>query len=554
VRALVQGIGIDAGWRMGTSKGKRRTAKPRRRSRAAVPSDREHLLELALRICKAGYFSLDADTEEVAWSPESYRIWGRKPGSKVTSEWFLATVHPDDRRIIRERDADRKWTESTVDFRIVRGDGEPRHIQSRVIRERDKTDRVVRTYGVHIDVTEAKRVESELEHSEAKFETLFETSGAGISMASRDGTIRYANTAFAHLLGCTPQELLGQNLKDFSPPGEADPLIQLVPELLDGRRSSVTLEKRYQRRDGGFTWVRLSVNKVASSGADGISFVGVAQDITDRMHAVGELSKREAALRLAIATAEGANRAKTKFLANMSHELRTPLNAILGFAQLLGLKTKGSLNADQEVYVDSIVKGGEHLLRLINDVLDLARIDTGKLALHIEPVAVRGIVGHVIDNFRQAAARKNVELKVATSLKGDIHAAADAMRLTQVLMNLTSNAVKYNRPGGDVGFAAEVTPRQTVRISIRDTGRGIPRERQSEVFESFNRLGAELSGEEGTGIGLSLSKRLVEEMYGNIGFDSELGAGSTFWVELPQASASPRATVIPPHEARRITG
>ena len=237
----------------------------------------------------------------------------------------------------------------------------------------------------------------------------------------------------------------------------------------------------------------------------------------------------------AIDTAEAANQAKSKFLASMSHELRTPLNAILGFAQLLSLKTCGPLNEDQKGYVENIVQGGEHLLGLINDVLDLARIDSGQLAVNIETVDAVDIADRVLNNFQQLAAARNLKISFASHVPAALKVRADRMRMTQVLVNLTSNAIKYNREGGAVTFDLSVTDDNYGRIGVSDTGRGIPEERRGEVFQSFNRLGAEASGEEGTGIGLTLSKSLIEQMNGRIGFKSEDGMGTLFWIDLPLA-------------------
>jgi len=253
--------------------------------------------------------------------------------------------------------------------------------------------------------------------------------------------------------------------------------------------------------------------------------IGTIQDIT-------EIKQREDALRREGVRAEAANRAKTLFLANMSHELRTPLNAILGFAQLLALGTRGALNTDQKEYVASIVRGGEHLLRLINDVLDLARIDSGHMALSISSINLADAVADVLAGFTQMAAGRDVSLHSNAAAASHILVQADPMRLAQVLMNLVSNAVKFNRLGGRVDV--NIAPEQgRIRLSVTDTGHGIARERQAEVFQHFNRLGAEGQGIEGTGIGLALSKRLVEEMNGAMGFHSEPGVRTTFWFDLP---------------------
>jgi len=217
----------------------------------------------------------------------------------------------------------------------------------------------------------------------------------------------------------------------------------------------------------------------------------------------------------------------------MSHELRTPLNAILGFAQLLSLQTRGRLTEDQDGYVENIIQGGEHLLGLINDVLDLARIDTGQLAVNLQAVDAVEAADRVIKSFGHQAEVRNIKIGFAADTPAKVMVLTDQMRLTQILNNFASNALKYNSDGGSVSFSLSRLDDGFVRIAVADTGRGIPDDRQDEVFQSFNRLGAEASGEEGTGIGLALSKSLVERMGGRIGFTSTFGEGSEFRVEVP---------------------
>jgi CheY-like chemotaxis protein len=217
----------------------------------------------------------------------------------------------------------------------------------------------------------------------------------------------------------------------------------------------------------------------------------------------------------------------------MSHELRTPLNAILGFAQLLEMD---SLPAEQSESVAHILKGGQHLLELINEVLDISRIEAGRLTLSPEPVHVGRVLQEALDLITPLAAQRAI--RVGGDLGDtDYYVLADLQRLKQVLLNLLSNAVKYNNPGGSVAVSREQVPGDRLRISVRDTGRGIPPEKMSQLFVPFARLGAEQTGVEGTGMGLALSKGLVDVMGGEIGAESVVGQGSTFWVELPLAES-----------------
>ena len=256
------------------------------------------------------------------------------------------------------------------------------------------------------------------------------------------------------------------------------------------------------------------------------------QERTLELSSANEHLQREIAeRRRAEEDADRANRAKSEFLSRMSHELRTPLNGIIGFAQLLELEAQG---AEQRESVEMILKSGRHLLDLINEVLDIARIEAGKLALSLEPVLVSEVVAAALDMLRLEATTKRIEV-VVTGLEG--YVMADRQRLQQVVLNLLSNAMKYNRAGGVVRVSSEADPSGRVRLSVSDTGRGIAPEMIGRLFTPFDRLGAEQTTIEGTGLGLVLSHHLVEAMGGSLSATSTIGQGTTFTVELRRAES-----------------
>ncbi len=268
-----------------------------------------------------------------------------------------------------------------------------------------------------------------------------------------------------------------------------------------------------------------------------------AGDFLDTLsHIAGEMSQvfnrveREQALRESIAETEKANRAKSEFLSSMSHELRTPLNAVLGFAQLLELNPKSPLTMGQKDSVAHIKTGGEHLLELVTQVLDLSKIESGNLVLANESVDLAGTIGDCLSITQRLAGPAGISFVDNIAGKSLPRIYTDPTRVKQVILNLLSNAVKYNRAGGAVTVDASEMPDAMIRISVKDTGPGIAAPAQDKVFEAFNRLGREALDIEGTGIGLTISKQLVELMMGRIGFESEVGKGSTFWFDLPTAN------------------
>ncbi|MBL8672566.1 MAG: PAS-domain containing protein [Alphaproteobacteria bacterium] len=302
--------------------------------------------------------------------------------------------------------------------------------------------------------------------------------------------------------------------------------------------------EHHRRRDG---------SDLEIENADGVIFtvrerqtaeggtVVVATDVTQSKRVARELLQ-------ARDTAEAANRAKTEFLSRMSHELRTPMNAILGFSQLLLMQTKGALSEGQAEYVRHVNRSGEHLLKLIDEVLDLARIEGGTLGLRRESVSAAAVLDELKATMAPIAGKAGIALEVAADATGLPPVLGDRTRIMQVLLNLASNAIKYNRPAGRVTVACYRPSPDFVRFSVSDTGLGIPRERQAELFQPFNRLGKEGGPIEGTGIGLAICRQLVALMGGSLGFSSERDQGSRFWFDLP-ADPTREAPVSPVGEA-----
>jgi PAS domain S-box-containing protein len=281
-------------------------------------------------------------------------------------------------------------------------------------------------------------------------------------------------------------------------------------------------EYRVRGDDGGECWVAVSGVPHFDAAGCFTGYRGTGTDVTARKTA-------EEAMICARDEAERANRAKSEFLSSMSHELRTPLNAILGFAQLL--RHDASLNTDQRDSMDEILKAGRHLLDLINEVLDLACIESGQLSLSLEPVELDELVRECRQLVHPLALARELTLRANEVSRTVVR--ADRVRLKQAIINLLSNAIKYNRTGGRVELSVWMVDVAYVRIEVVDTGLGIPAGILTAVFEPFNRAGRDGSNIEGTGIGLTITRRLVELMGGKIAASSEVGVGSRFWIDLP---------------------
>jgi len=393
---------------------------------------------------------------------------------------------------------------------------------------RDVDGRVVGMAGIATDITDRTRVETALAQRERLLETIVQASPDIVTILDHAGQVREVSQASARILGYEIDDPVHDELEALVHPDDLPTIYREFARLLTLENTSLDLRYRVRHADGH--WVTLDSRGQSIVGEDGraVGALVMSRDITDDL-------VFEAELLTAVGVAERASSAKSEFLSRMSHELRTPLNAVLGFAQLLEMD---DLSEQHEQAVGHILRGGKHLLNLIDEVLDIARIESGHLDLSVEPVLVLDVLGDAVDLARPLAEHRDICLSVdATSCLPGTYALADRQRLLQVMLNLLSNATKYNNRTGQVDVSVARTDGGQARISVTDTGPGIRPEDIDRVFEPFDRLGAEHSGVEGTGVGLTLSKHLVERMGGEITVQSTVGVGSTFTVLLPLTDA-----------------
>ncbi len=398
------------------------------------------------------------------------------------------------------------------------------------------------------DVSDRRRMEAAARLNADRLTSGVESIQDALALFDAEDRLVLCNSAYRRLMGAAVTgplagrayaELLDAWMGDLVFSGDEERARFREGRLVDRSRPTAVFEVRTS--DGRS--IRIMDRRTPEGG-----MVTTIWDLTDDV-------RREEELRAARTAADVASAAKSEFLSSMSHELRTPLNAILGFAQLLQRDRREPLSDRHKARVEQILKGGGHLLRLIDDVLDLSRIEAGRVSISTEPVGVAEVLEEVLATLRPVADRAGVRVDLAP-LPGRPTVVADRTRFAQILMNYGSNAIKYNRRGGRVTFAVSQLGPDRLRVTVSDDGAGIPVDKHDKLFQPFQRAGQETGPIEGTGIGLAISKRLAELMHGSVGFRSVPSEGSDFWVEMPVPAKSdlPQALPVSSNEEARLDG
>ena len=383
-----------------------------------------------------------------------------------------------------------------------------------------------RTAALRAEVREREVAEAAMRESEQRFRNILNNVPIGVIYTDLRGNVKLTNPRFCELTGYSADELLQLSLADYTHPEDVLQDVELMAQLVRGEIPMYRRHKRYIDKRGITVWVQVTVSLLRDENAKPRSIVGVVEDITEHLRLEEAERAREAA--------EASNRAKSDFLSRMSHELRTPLNAMLGFAQLLELDPRHPLTEAQRPWVSQIQQAGWHLLEMINDVLDLSRIESGNLRLQVETLSLTELLAATVSMVEGEARQRRIAITQEFA-PGTATALGDSTRVKQILTNLLSNAVKYNTEGGRIHIGSRLIGSDTVEMIVTDTGLGMTPEQLAELFQPFNRLGRERSVQQGTGIGLVISQRLAELMGGSLRAHSVAGEGSAFILTLPCA-------------------
>jgi PAS domain S-box-containing protein len=505
----------------------------------------EMMLREAQRVARVGSWEWDRVRDEVTWSGEIYSFMGYDPLSPAPSlaeqeKLFSKTDYAALLSAVERALAD--GMPYAIDLELRRADGAPCWIAARGDVVRNDEGRITGLRGTVMDITERKRTELRNAVLAERLSLATRAGKIGVwEMDIRTGRV-IGDERMPDLYGLDPitreNATLELWLSTLHPEDFASASQAVERAIAD--HTPFDADFRIITPAGLIRHIRAHATLMFDAAGVPERMVGTNWDITELKTLTEALEAEKARLLRVIDhwieakdAAEQANRAKSEFLATMSHELRTPMNAILGFGQLLESQKLGPLNPKQREFVEAILSGGDYLLKLIEQILDLSQIEAGRMTIALRPSSIAPIMKSVMSTLHQMTVKNGVKL-----IGGDLGASlplvdVDPVRLSQALINLGANAIKYNRPNGDACFTYQTLDDDWVRITVTDTGIGIAQDRQSEVFQPFNRLGVERLAIAGSGIGLATTRRVIELMGGKVGFVSEPGRGSSFWVDLP---------------------
>jgi PAS domain S-box-containing protein len=476
---------------------------------------------------------IDRDLTILEANPGTQSLHG-VPAQDRVGRNVAELVHPDDRHLVLNAFATAFENDGAVAFRARMNHVDGRlvtiEVRGRTLRDSDRPP--TRLVFISRDVSDSVAWEAALARSFSKTQAILDAAPDSIVVIDADLIIIEASPGTERMYGYPKEERMGRSSMTIVHPDD-EPFIAAELKRMFAQASDELVSYRFRARHADGHWLIIETRGRMLNEEDGQAprAVLVSRDVTKAV-------AFEETLAAAKEEAERANAAKSEFMSRMSHELRTPLNSVLGFAQILQMELESK--EDLEL-VDHVFKSGQHLLTLINEVLDISRVESGNIGLSPEPVLLHELVTECLDIIGPQANERGVDIGYSDSF--DYPVVADHLRLKQVILNLLSNAIKFNRSHGSVTLHCEQRSGR-VRFSVTDTGFGIAPELRERLFTAFDRLDAETRGIEGTGLGLTLSKTLIEAMGGTLGFETVVDEGSTFWFELPLSDISPEASLV----------
>jgi len=509
-------------------------------------------LEAASDAARVGIWTTVVGTRETEWNRQMYALFDMTDLSEppTLGQWLSRCVHPDDIARVAHTTRSFQHRETRafeLEFRARLRDGQVRWMVLRGDLDRSGAD-ATRAFGIAMDVTDRHLAQAALQTANERAALIARHAGIGTWQSDESGLPALWDEQMFRLRGLEPRPVSlnrDERLALVHPDDRAYMLDTYPKRIYDAQATAYEFRVRWP--DGQYRWLASRSAPLLDAHGRVVRRVGVNWDITDHKNA--ELARQQALL------AERESRAKSEFLARMSHELRTPLNAVLGFTQLLQIDARQQPGSDQLDKLSHIRAAGEHLLTLINDALDLSSLEAGTLKLDLQSVALAPAVARALPLIEEAATARRVTVRTGP-MDGTVR--ADPTRLHQVLLNLLSNAVKYNRVGGEVVIETASGDAETT-LSVRDTGRGMNEDQLAHLFEPFNRLGLDAEGIEGSGIGLTIARALVDSMGGHLRVTSEPSQGTVFTVVLPRGCteadrALPTADVSAPESLAGVAG
>jgi signal transduction histidine kinase/CheY-like chemotaxis protein len=510
-----------------------------RRAAQLALVDAHAQLSLATRIAGLGIWEYDLRRGSFSVDAQIRELFGQRADWQPSVEAWLACIHPDHREaanfVVRRAAASAAGAadaspdlDEPLEYCVQRPDGRLRQVQQRYRTQFDATGNQTRLVGTVLDITAIREAERERDEVRGRLENIADAVGLGTWEHDLDSGHWHLDARMAALLGQPGDALDADRWLEHVHPDDQDKATRSLYKARE-QHGPYHVELRVVWPDQSVHWVQLRGQLEPAQRDRGARLVGVSWDLTQVRQA--EIAARS-------------NQAKTEFLSRMSHELRTPLNSILGFAQLMELDRKQPLLPAQAERMRQVTRAGWHLLSLINDVLDLSRVESGHFSLSATRVPLAALVDECVSMLGAQAQDR----RITVNLWRDSEVAsvsADRLRLRQVLLNLLSNAIKYNREGGRIDVSVQASPGHAVSVAVRDTGRGMNPQQLAQLFQPFNRLGVEHEAIEGVGIGLALSRKLVEQMGGRMEVTSEAAVGTEFRVTFPLAGVETAARAGP---------